>query len=65
MRIDTLNCNGLRVPYRIHLVKNYIDKFKLDILFLQETFTDNLNFGRQIEQTLGGKIYWSLGQPGS
>ena len=44
---------------------NYINKFKLDILLLQETHVDNLRLGKQIEQKLGGKIFWSLTIPDS
>ena len=63
MRIASFNASGLRRTQKIQSVKHYIDKFKLHILFLQETHIDNLKLGRQIETELDGKIFWSLTQP--
>ena len=63
MRIASLNVNGIRNTLRIQSIKHYIEKFHIHILFLQETHVDNLKLGREIEDELGGKVYWSFTQP--
>ena len=60
MKIASLNVCGFKTSYKLESVRYYIEKFKLDILFLQETHVDNLQLGRTIENKLNGKIYWSF-----
>ena len=52
IRISSLNINGFRSKYKHELVKQFIDRHKLDILLLQETFIDNNYLARTIERTL-------------
>lgn len=63
MLIGSLNCNGLRDQNKVQLVKHLIDREKIDVLFLQETHIDTLNFGRKVACKLGGHVFWSFGQP--
>ena len=49
-----------KTSYKLESVRNYIEKFKIDILFLQETHIDNLHLGQTIDNKLGGKTYWSF-----
>ena len=65
MKFATLNCNGFKSLRKLESVQYYLEKYRLDILFLQETHVDNLKLGKEIEQSLGGKILWSLGQTDS
>ena len=62
MKIGTLNISGLRTLNKVHAIEHYIDKFNIDILLLQETHVDTLSLGREIESSLGGKMFWSFGQ---
>ena len=58
MKIASLNVSGIRTTHRIQAVTHYLDKFKIDVLFLQETHIDNVKLRKQIEEQLEGKIYY-------
>ena len=63
MKIGTLNVNGLNIDQtglKLTSIDTYIQKYGIDILFLQETHIDNLDLGNKIAEKLGGKIFWSL-----
>lgn len=60
VKIYTLNCNGLKDPHRVELLKQRLINYKTDICFLQETRVDNMKLARSIENTLDGKMFWSI-----
>ena len=59
-RIFSINCNGLRGTNRVEFLKDKINKFRIDICFIQETYIGNVKAAKLIESKLGGKVYWSF-----
>ena len=60
IRIITINCNGLREPYKISYLKSMLENDRIDVCFIQETHIDNINLGNLVERKLNFKCFWSF-----
>lgn len=61
LNIGTLNINGMRAKQSQYEVKCIIDRYKLDILLLQETHIDSKVLASFLEHEYNCKAIWSFG----
>lgn len=66
LEIASLNINGFRSKLKHNLISQFVTQNKIDILLLQETFVDNKNLAKNIEERLQSvNCIWNFGKANS
>ena len=66
LKIASLNINGFRSKFKHKLITQFVTQNKIDILHLQETFVDNTNLAKNIEERLQSvNCVWNFGKANS